>query len=116
MALAVIAMVQGWCPGILLMGLVAVEIRHAALRLLLQMPLLGEGTGDLERFDRIEWLLQNEESIAAADLLKHLVPRVIRLRGAKHDLERRSISQIFCVVLHAVAPGRHPRRQTAAAL
>ena len=67
----------------------AVEVFELVPRLLGDEPLLGQRVRELEDFDAVERLLENDQPVGLAELGDDVLPRVVRVGGADHDLDRR---------------------------
>jgi hypothetical protein len=63
------------------------EIRELELRLPREIPFFGERRGELQGLDVVEGFLEDHEFVGLAEFLAHLIPRVIRVRGADDDLD-----------------------------
>ena len=65
----------------------ALHLLGVGARLAEQVPLLGKGVRELQHLDRVEGLLEDDQPVGAADLGEHLLPGVVRIGGADHDLQ-----------------------------
>lgn len=72
-----------------------------------QLPLLGERVGHLTHLHALEGLVEDEQPLADAQPLHHLLPGVIRVRRAEDDLEVRVLPPEALGGLHAVHSRRH---------
>ena len=63
------------------------QLAHGALGLLRQVPFHDQCRRELPHFDDVERLLQDQQIICLSKLFDHLVPRVVRIGRADHDLQ-----------------------------
>ena len=77
------------------------------VRLLGDVPLLGERVGQLQHLDVVEGLFEDDEVVIDAEAHGHLFPRVIRVGGADDDLEAGVHLPQILDGFHAVPSRRH---------
>ena len=83
------------------------EVFEFAFGLLIKTPLLGEGAGELQNLDVVERFFEDHQPVGVAKLLHHLLPRIIRIGGADHDLEVRVFLPDPRNGFDAIPAGRH---------
>ena len=85
----------------------AVQVCQAPLGLPGQKPFPGEGMRQLEDLDPVEGLLQNDQALRVTQALNGVLPRVVRMGGANHDLKVGIGFPELGDGLDAVPSGRH---------
>src|SRR5690606_751888 len=83
------------------------ERREVRLVLAEQAPLFRERAGELTDLDRVEGLLENQEASTRAELGDHLLPAVVRVRGAQDELQPGIDAPELARRLDPVRAGRH---------
>jgi hypothetical protein len=71
------------------------------------LPLLGEAGGELAHLDRVERLAQHDEPVAGDEAARDVLPRVVAVGAAQHDLELGLALPHALDRLDAVDAGRH---------
>ena len=89
-----------------------VEVFEAKTSLAAESPLLGQGMGELEDFDRLERFFENQEAVGLSEAAGNVVPRIIGIGGADDRLQfGRGISKHVRASRCRPIPGAsaHPR-------
>ena len=72
-----------------------------------QQPFARQGMRQLEHFDGIEWLFENEEVVRAAKVRHHIGPGIVRIGRANNHLQFRKLLPHATDGFHTIPAGRH---------
>ena len=73
----------------------------------LQIPFFRESIGELQDLNCVEWLLQDDEAVGAAEAREQVIPRIVGVGRAYHDLEIGGDFPELERRLHSVPAGWH---------